>query len=85
MSQHPPRDYPATGSSVLAGSDEMDDVTLGSVKARLEAQQPVSNEMIDKAVSNLFSVDSHDTFDQSASEDLPTQPSLRNWLKKTDR
>ena len=81
MSQYPPRDYPASSHTTLAGSEDVDSVTLCSVKERLEAQQPVSHEMIHQAVTNLFSIDSHDVFHRPADETLRTPLPMRHWLK----
>lgn len=84
MTQIPPRDYPSSTTSTLT-TEDLDSVTLCSVKERLMAQQPVSNEMIDKAVTNLFSVDSYDTFSQPRSQEPTPQPPLIEWLKKPSK
>ncbi len=75
---YPPRDYPETNHPPHAESDS---VTLCSVKERANAKQPISDEMINAAVTNLFSVDSHEVFKPRTAKPNP-QRSLRTLLKK---
>lgn len=81
MSLNPPRDYPATNHSAVPGSDEVDNMTLCSVKERLKAEQPVSHEMIHQAVTKLFSMDTHDAYHHNPNEGLRVRQPMRNWLK----
>jgi len=83
MNEYPPRDYPANAGPALKTTEDANSLTLSSVKERLAAEQPVSNEMITTAVNNLFSADSHDAYLPSTPEQLETSSSsFRSWLKK---
>jgi len=82
MNNYPPRDYPANTDPSLKTPEDINGVTLSSVKEQLAAQKPVSDEMISAAVNNLFSADSHDAYHPSTPKQLNIPSSIRGWLKK---
>lgn len=69
-------------NSPIHGNRQPAVVTLSSVKERLEAEQPVSDEMIHTAVTNLFAADSHDAYRQRSEHTMSKQSPVRGWLKK---
>ncbi len=77
----PPRDYPEFKPSDVAGQKQQDNelVTLRSVLDRSDSDKPVTDAMIQTAVSNLYSAGTKD-------EHPPRSPkALRSILKNVRR
>jgi len=74
----PPRDYAETTTPQSASANdhrEMDRVTVRSVLDRMDSAQPVTDDMINTAVTNLFSEDFSENTQKTSS--LSAQSGIR--------
>jgi len=80
----PPRDYPEKKGTTESTGDGSDHVTLRSVRERVHSKEPVSDDMIQAAVSNLYTHEPiRDTRNTSSAKLVPE--ALRTLIQTVKR
>ena len=74
----PPRDYPEqqehqSESSIKKVRDDSSPITVSSVLDRLDSEQPVTDDMIHRAVNNLHATDTLKNYKKRSPSSLQSQ------------